>query len=76
MIFFFDDVELAFLFAGLLDDKTGESLVALFVVVVSARRVATMLDTNVVQWAFDGRDVNETKSNNRKNFMPIDTATA
>jgi hypothetical protein len=66
VIFFFDDEELAFLFAGFLDGKEDDSLAA-------DRRVVTMLDTNDVQWALDGRDVDETKSNKRKNFMPIDT---
>jgi hypothetical protein len=75
--FFDDDEELAFLFAGFLDGKEGDaSLAALFVVVVvSERRVVTMLDTNDVvlqQWALDGRDVDEINSTNRKNFMPID----
>lgn len=76
LVFFFDDEELAFLFAGFLDGKEGDSFAALFVVVVSDRRVVTMLDTNVVQWALDRRDVDETKSTSRKNFMPIDAPTA
>jgi hypothetical protein len=72
LVFFFDDEELGFLFAGFLDGKEGDSFAALFVVVVSDRRVVTMLDTNVVEWALvDGRDVDETKSTNRKNFMRL-----
>lgn len=74
VVFSFEDEELAFLFAGFLDGEEGDSsLAALFVVVVvSDRRVVTMLDTNVVEWALvDGRDVDETKSTNRKNFMRL-----